>query len=136
VLDIGGVTGYSAAILAQLCGKVEALEATEALADGMKQCLHKERISGVSVHVGPLNQGLGALKPFDLIVVNGGASEEPVELFAQLAEEGRLVAIIRQGWLGRAYLFEKTGGHVAGRALFDAGADLLPGFEAQPQFVF
>ncbi len=33
VLDIGGATGYSAAILAQICSNVAALEASEDLAD-------------------------------------------------------------------------------------------------------
>src|SRR5208337_3617237 len=39
VLDIGGATGYSAAILAQLCGKVDALETNDKLAGEMTQCL-------------------------------------------------------------------------------------------------
>src|SRR5215469_168189 len=38
-LDVGGVTGYSAAILARLCRTVNALEAAEPLAEGMRQCL-------------------------------------------------------------------------------------------------
>jgi protein-L-isoaspartate(D-aspartate) O-methyltransferase len=135
-LDIGGATGYSAAVLAKLCGKVDALEASEALAEGMKQCLVNAGIDSVSVHSGALDRGLEAFKPFDLILVNGGVSEEPKELFDQLAEGGRLVAIVRRGWLGHAYLFSKSSGLVSGKAIFDAGADILPGFEAKAQFVF
>jgi protein-L-isoaspartate(D-aspartate) O-methyltransferase len=135
-LDIGGATGYSAAILAQLCGKVDALETADDSAAQMRQCLQKAGIDGVTVHAGPLNEGLVARKPFDLILVNGGVASEPKALLDQLAEGGRLVAIIRKGWFGQAYLFSKNEGAISGRAVFDAGAEILPGFEAKPEFVF
>jgi protein-L-isoaspartate(D-aspartate) O-methyltransferase len=135
-LDIGGVTGYSAAILGQLCAKVDALEASAGLSERMSQCLKAVGAGNVSAHSGPLERGFPAGKPFDLIFVNGGISGEPKELFEQLAEGGRLIAIVRKGWMGHAYLFTKSGGTVSGRPVFDAGADILPGFEAKPQFVF
>ncbi len=135
-LDAGGVTGYSAAILAQLCAKVHALESSESLGESMKQCLTSAGIDTVSVHTGPLNAGLAAEQPFDLILVNGCVTKEPKELLDQLAEGGRLVAIIGKGWLGHAYLFAKNSGAISGRAVFDAGAEILPGFEDKPQFVF
>lgn len=135
-LDIGGATGYSAAILSQLCGKVDALEGTEAMAAGMRHCLQKAGVGGVAVHAGPMNDGLAASKPFGLILVNGGVGAEPKVLFDQLADGGRLIAIIRKGWFGQAFLFSKYEGAVSGRAVFDAGAEILPGFEAKPEFVF
>jgi len=135
-LDVGGVTGYSAAILAQLCAKVHALELSESLGEKMKECLASAGIDTVSVHTGPLNGGLAGEKPFDLILVNGGVSKEPKELLDQLAEGGRLVAIIGKGWLGHAYLFTRSSGAISGRAVFDAGAEILPGFETKQQFVF
>ena len=135
-LDVGGATGYSAAVLAGLCEKVDALEVSEALAEATRRNLHAENVEGVTVHVGALNRGLEARKPFDFILVNGAITEEPKELFSQLAEGGRLVAILRSGWLGRAALFSKSSGVVSGRPIFDAGAEYLPGFEPTPQFVF
>ncbi len=135
-LDVGGVTGYSAAILAQLCAKVHALESSESLGETMKRCLVRAGIDTVSVHAGALNAGLASEKPYDLILVNGGVSKEPKELLDQLAEGGRLVAIVGKGWLGHAFLFTKSSGVISGRAVFDAGAEILPGFEAKPQFVF
>ncbi len=136
VLDIGGATGYSAAVLAEICGKVEALETSEAIAEIMRQSLKAANVENVSVHHGLLNQGLDAHKPYDFILLNGGVAEEPKELFDQLAEGGRLVAIIRNGWLGHAHIFTKSSGAVSGRPIFDAGAEYLPGFEKQPLFVF
>jgi len=135
-LDIGGVTGYSAAILSHLCKKVDALEASESLANGMRKCLASAGITGVEVRAGPLQNGLDASKPFDLILMNGAVSEEPKELLSQLSEGGRLVTIVRKGWLGHATLFTKAAGAISGRAIFDAGAEYLPGFEPKPQFVF
>jgi protein-L-isoaspartate(D-aspartate) O-methyltransferase len=135
-LDIGGATGYSAAILARLCKKVDALEASEALAEGMRQCLEATGTNAVTVHSGPLNEGLRAAKPFDLILVNGGVTEEPKALFDQLSDGGRLVAILCKGRFGHGFLFTKSSGTVSGRPIFDAGAHILPGFETKPQFVF
>jgi protein-L-isoaspartate(D-aspartate) O-methyltransferase len=135
-LDIGGATGYSAAVLAQICRKVEALETSEALAGAMKQNLKAANAEQVSVHHGPLNRGVDASKPYDLILLNGSVAEEPKELFDQLAEGGRLVTIIRRGWQGQAVLFTKSSGAVSGRPIFDAAAEYLPGFEKHPNFVF
>ena len=135
-LDVGGATGYSAAILSKICGKVHALELSESLVAGMKDSLRSAGVDTVSVHQGALEAGLAAEKPFDLILVNGGVSSEPKQLLDQLAEGGRLVAILRKGWHGHAYLFTKASGVVSGRAVFDAGAEFLPGFEPKPEFVF
>jgi protein-L-isoaspartate(D-aspartate) O-methyltransferase len=135
-LDIGGATGYSAAILARLCNLVDALEATEALADAMRRCLKATDTDAVTVHSGPLRNGLPERAPYDLILVNGGVAEEPKALFDQLADGGRLVTILCKGRPGQGFLYSKSGGIVSGRPLFDGAARVLPGFEANPQFVF
>jgi protein-L-isoaspartate(D-aspartate) O-methyltransferase len=136
VLDVGGVTGYSAAILAQLCAKVNALEASETLAEEMRRCLKAAGADTVSVNWGPLNGGLAAAKPFDLIVLNGAVPAAPNALLDQLAEGGRLVTIVQNGWQGQAYLYTKNAEVISGRAIFDAGAGILPGFEEKQQFLF
>ncbi|KAI95085.1 protein-L-isoaspartate O-methyltransferase [Rhodomicrobium udaipurense JA643] len=136
VLDVGGATGYGAAILSRLAAKVDALETSTALAEAMKNRLSFVGASNVDVHAGPLEKGVPSKKPFGLIVVNGAVADEPKTLLDQLADGGRLVAVVRKGWLGRAWLYEKSGDSVSGRPLFDAPADYLPGFEPQPQFTF
>jgi protein-L-isoaspartate(D-aspartate) O-methyltransferase len=135
-LDIGGATGYSAAVLAQICRKVEALEAHESLAETIRRSLAAANVQNVSVHHGPLNKGLDDSMPYDFILLNGSVAEEPKELFGQLAEGGRLVAIVRRGWQGHAYLYTKSAGGVSGRPIFDASAEYLPGFEKHSCFVF
>jgi protein-L-isoaspartate(D-aspartate) O-methyltransferase len=60
-------------------------------------------------------------------------------LLGQLAEGGRLAAILSQGGYGaqgKAYLFVKTGGEMSGVAHFNAGAPPLPGFSPAPAFHF
>ncbi len=136
VLDIGGATGYSAAILAQICSNVAALEASEDLAESMRRSLKAANEEHVTVYHGLLNQELEGMKPYDFILLNGSVAEEPKKLFSGLAEGGRLAAIVRRGWLGHAYLFTKSSGAVSGRPIFDAAAEYLPGFEKQPHFVF
>jgi protein-L-isoaspartate(D-aspartate) O-methyltransferase len=136
VLDIGGATGYSAAVVKRLCRHVEVLEESEAATGETKRCLEKAGVSDIEVHTGPLATGLPASEPFDLILIAGAFAEEPKALFGQLAERGRLAGIMRKGWFGQAWLFSKNEGAVSGRAIFDAGAEILPGFEEKPEFVF
>ena len=38
--------------------------------------------------------------------------------------------------VGHATVFTRAGETVSGRALFDAGIKMLPGFERRPDFVF
>jgi protein-L-isoaspartate(D-aspartate) O-methyltransferase len=135
-LDVGGATGYSAAILSKTCGAVHALEASELLAARTEQCLRHAGIGAVKVHHGALEAGVASEKPYSLILVGGAVASEPKELLDQLAEGGRLIAIVRKGWQGHTRLYTKASGVVSGRPVFDAGADFLPGFEPKPEFVF
>jgi protein-L-isoaspartate(D-aspartate) O-methyltransferase len=61
----------------------------------------------------------------------------PAEITSQLAEGGRLLAVIQTASeIGRATLITRIGGVVAGRVLFDAATAPLPGFSPKPAFVF
>ena len=75
--------------------------------------------------------------PYDVIMFVGAVAEVPNEIVAQLAEDGRLVAVVKAaGGVGRATLTTKTGGAIARRVMFDAATPLLPGFQPKPTFVF
>ena len=72
-----------------------------------------------------------------MILFVGAVAEVPSEIASQLAEEGRLLAIVKPGnGVGRATLTTRTGGVLARRAIFDAATPLLPGFLPKPAFVF
>jgi protein-L-isoaspartate(D-aspartate) O-methyltransferase len=70
-------------------------------------------------------------------LIGGAVGEVPANLIAQMAEGGRLAAIVAPGsGIGRAMLYEKIGGVVSQRALFDASSPYLVGFEPQHGFTF
>jgi protein-L-isoaspartate(D-aspartate) O-methyltransferase len=137
VLVVGAGSGYSAAILAGMAAKVTALESDAALADGARTILTELGATNVTVLTGPLESGCPAHAPYDVIVIDGMIEILPEQIAAQLADHGRLVAIVgRQGRCGAGMLYRRLGGQVSGRALFDATVPLLPGFSPEPAFVF
>ena len=130
VLDIGGGTGYSAAVWAHLVGEVVALEDDAALA---KQA--QKNLGDVTVATGALTAGWEAAAPYDIILINGACEVVPKSLLNQLKDGGRLLCIVGAA-PGKATLYLRGGGEVSDRALFDASAPLLPGFARTPAFVF
>ena len=137
VLIVGAGTGYEAAIAALLARSIVAVEHDPEFARHAREALVDHSLASVSVVEGPLAQGYRPSAPYDVILFGGAVSEIPSEIAAQLAEEGRLVAVVRPGTaIGRATLTTRTGGVLAQRAIFDAATPLLPGFEPKPGFVF
>jgi protein-L-isoaspartate(D-aspartate) O-methyltransferase len=134
VLDVGCATGYSAAVLAKLAGKVVALEEDEALGRAAK--LNLAGIANVNVVTGPLAAGWPQGGPYDVILLEGRSEIAPEPLCQQLADGGRLLAVIGSMPMGKATIYDRTGPHVTAQLLFDAGAPVLPGFAKPPEFVF
>jgi protein-L-isoaspartate(D-aspartate) O-methyltransferase len=134
VLDVAGGSGYGAAILASMGAKVVLLESDAGAAEVAKSELHNR--ANVTVVVGPLDSGAAALGPFDLIVVEGAFGVFPDSLIALLADPGRLVGIDACSEPSQAVLYEKTGGAISRRALFETKADLLDGFRPKVSFTF
>ena len=134
VLDIGGATGYSATVLAKLAGRVVAVESAPALLDQARNNL--QGLDRVKLVAGDLAVGAAGDGPYDAILVNGAVEEIPAALLDQLKDRGRLAAILIEKGVGRATLWRRYGMQFDRRALFDAGATLLPGFERRAEFVF
>lgn len=135
VLDVGAATGYSSAVLAQLAGSVVALECDGALAAIAKAKLASEG-QKVQVVEGNLADGWSAEGPYDSIVVEGAVQDVPSQLLDQLKDGGRLVAIVGDGKIGRATVWRRDGSTFGQLAIFDATADLLPGFQKAHEFAF
>jgi protein-L-isoaspartate(D-aspartate) O-methyltransferase len=136
VLVVGAGTGYSAAILSRLVKKVVALESAPELAARAKAILAELAISNVSVVAGDLAAGRPADGPYDFILVDGAAEIVPEALTAQLADRGRLAVVIKDQGVGRGTLCTRADGVVSQRAIFDADAEVLPGFTRPQRFVF
>lgn len=136
VLDVGTGTGYSAAVLSRLAGRVVALESDAALAERARATLAGLAADNVAVVTGPLAAGHADAAPYDVILLEGAVEMLPDALFAALAEGGRLIAVEGQGNAGIARIYLKSGGVVTGRRAFNAAVKPLPGFERTPAFVF
>jgi protein-L-isoaspartate(D-aspartate) O-methyltransferase len=136
VLDVGAATGYSSAVLARLAKTVFALEQDAELVRIAYELLPQVGATNAIVTQGALNQGLKAKGPFDVIVVNGAIAERPDMLLGQLAEGGRLVAVITDGAAGKAELFVREHGRIGSRPGFDAMVPALVGFSKTVGFVF
>jgi protein-L-isoaspartate(D-aspartate) O-methyltransferase len=136
VLDVGGATGYSAAVLSKLGASVVALEQDADLVRVADDTLRSVGAHNVTVVQGALINGDKAHAPYDVIFVNGAVSAAPDALLGQLAEGGRLVAVIRTNSQGRANLFLRQNGRVGGREDFDSAAPDLAGFRQPVGFVF
>ena len=137
VLDIGCGTGYSAAILSHLAATVVALESDAALAQRATAALAEIAADNAVVVDGPLVEGYPGQGPYNVICIEGAVADVPKALTDQLAEGGRLAAVIDGGsGPGHAVLMLKTGGVLSKRVLFDANILPLPEFERPAGFVF
>lgn len=139
VLDVGTATGYSAAILSKLTSRVVALEPDVQLLAQAENTWARLGYSNILPHQGAFETGEAPYAPYTLIFVNGSVASVPDALLAQLAPNGRLVAVVkgRNDKIGRAMLFLKsTHGTVSERVLFDAAVPYLPGQEPRNEFVF
>jgi len=136
-LDIGCATGYSTAVLAQLAETVVGLERERALMDAANRTLNALDVDNAVVVEGALEAGYQKQAPYNVIVFEGAVAEVPEIVKRQLAEGGRLVAVVVDGTgIGRGTLVQRAGDSFSSRTLFDAATPLLPGFAREAGFVF
>jgi protein-L-isoaspartate(D-aspartate) O-methyltransferase len=131
-LDVAGGSGYGAALLVAMGAKVVLLESDAGAAEAAKVELHEH----VNVVSGPLDTGAAALGPFDLIVVEGAFGILPDRLIGLLANPGRLVGVDASSASSQAVVYEKNGGGISRRVLFETKADVLDDFRPQASFAF
>jgi protein-L-isoaspartate(D-aspartate) O-methyltransferase len=137
VLEIGAATGYGTAILASLARSVVGVESDAGLARQAAENLARLGIGNAVVRQGALERGYPDRAPYDVVLFGGAIAEVPAAIVDQLADNGRLVAVLKDGaGLGQATLATKLRGALAHRVVFDAGTPLLPGFAPKPSFVF
>ena len=136
VLDIGCGTGYSTAVLARLAATVVALEEDPDLREAATRLLALQQVDNAAVIGGNHAAGDAAHGPYGVIVIEGAVEVVPKALEAQLAEGGRLAAVVREKGVGRATVFERDRGLVGRRQVFDAAITVLPGFASERGFVF
>jgi protein-L-isoaspartate(D-aspartate) O-methyltransferase len=137
VLEIGTATGYGAAVLSRLAGKVIALDSDPALLKRANENFNELGVKNVTVVEGPLAEGCARHAPYNAIIFSGGVEHLPQAIVDQLAEGGRLLAVVGPpGEASRATLTSRIGGLISTRAIFDAASPTLPGLKLDQGFVF
>lgn len=91
VLEVGGGSGYHAAVLARLARHVVSVEVVPELAERARRTLDELGVTNVDLLVGDGSKGHPPGAPYDRISVAAGAPSVPPPLLDQLAPEGILV---------------------------------------------
>lgn len=138
VLVIGCTAGYVAALLATLADSVVCLESDARMSEMAASRLEELGCDNAATVMGRLEEGYSKEGPYDVIMFNGSVEVIPQDLFDQLKDNGRLVAVQREeGQVGKAHLHRKIGNSIGeNRVSFDASAHPLPGFKRNRSFVF
>lgn len=137
VLEIGGGSGYSAAVLAHLAARVISVELLPELAEGARTAL---KVAGfgpdrVEVVVADGSLGQPGRAPYPAIAVHATAPAPPETLLGQLAPGGRLVAPVASGGGEELTLFArdtKPGGRLSSLRLAPCRFVPLLGAEGYP----
>lgn len=92
VLEVGAGSGYAAAVLSRIAGRVFAIERHEPLATAARQRVAALGYDNLTILEGDGTLGWVAEAPFDAILVAAAGERVPEALKHQLAHGGRLVA--------------------------------------------
>ncbi|NNE88240.1 MAG: protein-L-isoaspartate O-methyltransferase [Silicimonas sp.] len=134
VLDVGAGLGYSSALAGRLGEAVIALEEDEDRAAAAGNLLAEAGIDNAAAVQGTLTEGAAKHGPYDVIMIQGAVEHIPDALTSQLKDGGRIVAIFAEGALGSVRVGYMIDGEVSWRFAFNAGAPVIPGFEARRAF--
>jgi protein-L-isoaspartate(D-aspartate) O-methyltransferase len=116
-LEIGGGSGYQAAILAHLGATVCTVESNPRLAEESRERLARLGYKNVEVFSGDGSEGLADRAPYDVIIVSAGTPSISPALLDQLAERGRLVAPVGNLQQQELQLVCRHGGRITTRSL-------------------
>jgi protein-L-isoaspartate(D-aspartate) O-methyltransferase len=134
VLLIGAATGYAAALLAELGASVTALESDAGLAAQAREALAGR--AGVNVVEGPLEAGVAAGAPYDLLFIDGAVETLPAALTDQIKVGGRAVFARLDRGVSRLSTGARSAGGFGSSAFVDSEAVVLPGFAVPKSFTF
>lgn len=118
VLEIGGGSGYQAAVLSQLALEVVAIEARPALTAAAAERIGRLGYRNVDLKTGDGSGGWPPCAPYEAILVTAAAPSVPGPLLDQLAEGGRLVIPVGHDEHQELLRFVKKDGRVTSQSLY------------------
>jgi protein-L-isoaspartate(D-aspartate) O-methyltransferase len=117
VLEVGGGSGYHAAVLARIARVVWSIERIPELAARARAQLRDADVRNVYVLHGDGTLGYPPAAPYDAIVVAAAAPAPPAALLEQLAPRGRLVMPVGPPDIQELVVYERTATGVRQHAL-------------------
>jgi protein-L-isoaspartate(D-aspartate) O-methyltransferase len=135
-LEIAGATGYGAAVLAACCKEVITLDPDPDLSFAARAALESCGVRNAKTVSTAAADGWRDEAPYDVILVNGAAEVVPDAWLQQLAPDGRLGVVVREGVAGMARVYTRSADAFAFRTVFDAFPPVAPGLERPPAFAF
>jgi len=112
VLEIGGGSGYQAAVLSCLAARVTTVERIPQLAERARETLQRLGFSNVNVVTADGTLGWPVEAPFDRIIVTAAAPEMPKTLTEQLDDDGRMVIPVGGEVVQDLIIVKKSGGRL------------------------
>ena len=100
VLEVGAGSGYAAAVISRIAGKVVAIERQRELVKIAQQRIARLGYDNVKIVEGDGTRGCPEEAPFDAILAAASGSHLPPQWVEQLAEGGRIVMPVGDpGWI-------------------------------------
>jgi protein-L-isoaspartate(D-aspartate) O-methyltransferase len=112
VLEIGTGSGYQTAILSLLFKEVYSMEIIPALASRTLEILREENCQNIKIKTGDGYLGWRKFAPYDRIIVSCAASGIPSALSNQLADNGKMIIPIGNGYQQKLMIVEKQNGEI------------------------
>jgi len=100
VLEVGAGSGYAAAVISRIAGKVIAIERQHDLVELARERLKRLGYDNVEIVEGDGTRGCPDEAPFDAILAAASGSHVPQALIGQTAPDGRIVMPVGEpGWV-------------------------------------
>lgn len=132
---VGGINGYSMAVLLHLSENVFSIEEDQTFYEIMCDNLKEQAGISSKIHLGSLTDGWQEQAPFDFILIEGGVEAVPQKIFDQLSEGGSLVSVHNKNHLmGSGCIWRKNNGIITSRYEFDTYIPTLVGFGKKKTF--